>query len=393
MPRPITTRDDETPLGQDVDVLIVGGGVVGCALAYYLARAGVEALLIERDEPNSEASGANAGSLHLQLTAPFFAKTPRDRLIASVSALVPLSLDAVRCWQELARELERDIELKIGGGLMVAETEAQLRLLTEKARIERKAGLEAEILDRVALRAAAPYLSDTLVGAEFCPGEGKVNPLLATLALADGALKAGARLRRLTALVDLKREARGFLALTSRGPIRCRRVINAAGSDAGRIAAMVGARLPVAARAQHMNVTEAIRPLVPHLVQHAGRRLTLKQTASGSIVVGGGLPGRLDPASGRVAVLRESLEGSLGTALSVVPALGRLRLIRAWAGQALITDGNPILGAHPAVAGFYYAVPASSGYTTGPICARLLAELLLGQASAHALRAFSIERL
>ena len=76
----------------------------------------------------------------------------------------------------------------------------------------------------------------------------------------------------------------------------------------------------------------------------------------------------------------------------MVPALGRLRLLRTWAGRALITDGNPILGELPGVAGFYNAVPASSGYTTGPICARLLAELLLGRGSSRNLRDFSIER-
>ncbi len=379
-------------MGQDVDVLIVGGGIVGCALAYYLARARAEVMLIERGEPNCEASGVNAGSLHLQLTAPYFAHSPRDKLKTSVSNLIPLSLEAAQVWRELSRELDRDIELKVSGGLMVAETEKELRLLSEKAKIERKAGLETEILSRSDLRAVAPYLSDRFIGAEHCPGEGKVNPLVATLALASGALKAGVHLRHRTELVDLKRETTGFLAITTQGSIRCRRVVNAAGSFVGRVAGMVGARLPVAARAQHMNVTEPARAFIFHLLQHAGQRLTLKQATNGSVIVGGGLSAQLDNASGRISVLRESLEGSLGTAVGVVPALGKLRLVRAWAGQAVITDGNPILGEHPAVPDFYNAVPASSGYTTGPICARLLADLLLGQRSSSDLRAFSVER-
>ena len=377
-------------MGLDVDVLIVGGGIVGCAVAYYLARAGVEVLLIERDEPNSDASGANAGSLHLQLTSRYFAQTPRDTAKATVAAQIPLSLEAIEVWRELSRELDRDIQLKIGGGLMVAETEAELRLLREKARIERAAGLEAEILSRSDLRAVAPYLSDSVIGAELCPGEGKVNPLVATHALARAAEHGGARLRRRTELRNLTRHKTGFHAVTTQGSVRCRRFVNAAGGRAGQVLGMVGARLPVAARAQHMNVSEPAPAFMPHLVQHAGRRLTVKQAANGNVIVGGGLPARVDGAG--ISVLRESLQRNLGTALGVVPALGGLHLLRTWAGQALITDGNPILGQLPGVAGFYNAVPASSGYTTGPICARLVTEFLLGRQPARDLSAFSIER-
>lgn len=388
----ITTSAYEVPLEQDTDVLIVGGGIVGCALAYYLARACVEVILIERDEPNTEASGANAGSLHLQLTSPFFLQTPREALEALVPDLMQLSLDAADEWRTLALALDPDIELKLGGGLMVAETDKELRLLSEKAKIERKAGLEAEILSRSDLHAVAPYLSERIVGAEFCPGEGKVNPLTATLALASAAQKAGGQLHRQTELVGLKSETNGILAVTTRGSIRCRRVVNAAGSLAGRVADMIGAQLPLEARAQHMNVTEPTRAFIPHLVQHAGRRLTLKQAAGGSVIIGGGLPARMDYPSGRISVLRESLETNLETASSVVPALGQLCLVRAWASKAVITDGIPILGEHPGVAGFYNAVPASSGYTTGPVCARLLADTLIGQRPVRDLRAFSIER-
>ena len=379
-------------MSQDVDVLIVGGGVVGCALAFYLARAGAEVWLIERDEPNSAASGANAGSLHLQLTSSFFMQTPREALEASVPGLMQLSLDAVVEWRALARALDRDIELKIGGGLMVAETEEQLHVLADKARIERAAGLDAEILSGQDLRGVAPYLSDRLVGAEFCPGEGKVNPLAATPALARGAERAGARLCRRTELLDLDPQKSGFRVVTTQGTIRSRRVVNAAGSHAGQVAEMVGSQLPGAARPQHMNATEPARAFIPHLVQHAGRRLTLKQATNGNVIVGGGLLGKADHHSGRTSVLQESLTRSLRTARDVVPALARLRLLRSWAGQALMTDGNPILGELPGVAGFYNAVPASSGYTTGPICARLLAETLIGQRPARDLRAFSIDR-
>ena len=373
-----------------VDILIVGGGVTGCALAYYLARGGGEVLLIERDDLNSGGSGANAGSLHLQLPAPLFTQTPRDRLLRAAAALIPLSVAAAAEWRRLSQELPGDIEFHVGGGLMVAETEGQMALLEDKVRIERSCGLETEVLRGDDVHEVGPYLSPRIIGAAFCPSEGKVNPLAATIALADAAVKAGGCIRR---GVELRRlDARGatFVAETSAGAVQCRLVVDAAGSSAGRIAAMVGAELPVAPRPQNMVVTEAAPAKIPHLVQHIGRRLTLKQASNGRFVIGGGLPGR--PAAGGVAVMRRSLENSLTTAISVVPMIGGLRLLRSWAGEALITDGNPILGEHPPVTGFHYAVPSSSGYTTGPISARLVAEVLLGDRPSDDLRRFSVTR-
>ena len=373
-----------------VDILVVGGGVTGCALAYYLARGGAEVLLIERDDLNSSGSGANAGSLHLQLPAPFFNQTPRDRLLRAAATLIPLSVAAMAEWRRLSQDLGGDIEFHIGGGLMVAETKEQFALLEDKAGLERSCGLETDVLRGDDIQGVAPYLSPRIVGAAFCPSEGRVNPLAATIALAEGAVEAGGCIRRGVELRQLDARGAAFVAETSAGAIRSRLVVDAAGSSAGRIAAMVGAELPVTPRPQNMIVTEAASATIPHLVQHIVRRLTLKQTSNGNIVIGGGLPGR--PTAGGVAVMRESLQTSLTTALSVVPMIGGLRMLRSWAGEALITDGNPILGEHPTVTGFHYAVPSSSGYTTGPISARLLAEFLLGDRPQDDLRRFSIAR-
>lgn len=373
-----------------VDILVVGGGVTGCALTYYLARGGAEVLLIERKDLNSGGSGANAGSLHLQLPAPFFTQTPRDRLLRAAATLIPLSIAAAAEWRRLSQDLRGDFEFHIGGGLMVAETEEQMALLEDKVRIERNCGLETDVLRGDDVHGVAPYLSPRVIGAAFCPSEGKVNPLAATIALAEAAVEAGGRIQRGVELLRLDPRGAAFVAETSKGVIRCRLVVDAAGSAAGRVAAMVGTELPVIPRPQNMLVTEAAPATIPHLVQHIGRRLTLKQTSSGNIVIGGGLPGR--PAAGGVAVMRKSFETSLATALAVVPMIGAIRLLRSWAGEALITDGNPILGEHPPASGFHYAVPSSSGYTTGPISARLLAEVLLGDRPSDDLRRFSIAR-
>ena len=368
----------------------MGGGIAGCALAYYLGRAGTETTLIERRDVNGQASSANAGSLHVQLTAPFFRWRQGD-ITTAVHNLGPLSVEAVRTWQDLAGTLDRDIELKIGGGLMIAETDDELRVLHDKAALERSAGLEVHVLPRDEVRSAAPYLSGTVVGAAFCPIEGKVNPLIATPALALAAARAGCRIQQGTELLALHRAGSGFVAETSRGPLRCHRVVNAAGGAATTVWSMVGLRVPTESRPQHMGVTEPGAALIPHLVQHVARRLTLKQAANGNVIIGGGHPAT-PAATNYTTVLRKSVEQSLWTAAHVVPALSRLQLIRTWAGESLMTDGQPILGPVPGVPGFYNAIPGNSGYTLGPICARLLAEAMTGKTPSLDLDAFSIAR-
>ena len=375
------------------DVLIVGGGIVGCSCAYYLAREGVEVVLIEREHVNSVASGRNAGGLHLQLTSPYIKDEDPARVKASVSSLMPLSMEAVAAWRELSGEVDCEIDLEVAGGLMLAETARHMRTLERKSILERSGGLEVHVLSGAELRALAPYLSDRVVGAEFCPAEGRVNPLLATAAIARGAEAAGARIRCHTELVALlPRPGGGFEAETSRGRVRCNRVINAAGAGSIVVASMVGVRLPGTARPQQMMVTERTGALVHHMIQHADRRLTMKQAANGTIIIGGGWPAAYDEAGEGVRVLRSSIAGNLDVARQVVPALADLRLVRTWTGIGFLTDGNPILGPVPGVPGYVNAVPANGGYTTGPICARLLAEELSGRRPTLDLRPFSIER-
>ena len=168
------------------DTLVVGGGLTGCAAAYELARAGVDVLLIERGSLNSEASGRNAGGFHVQIQfEPFMVEGERWAR-SWAPATIPLLIDAVERWRELPAELGVDLEVKLTGGLLAADTDADLAAVERKAAIERAAGLEVELLTAADLRRVAPYLSPAMSGGLLCPLEGKANPLLATPAQRDG---------------------------------------------------------------------------------------------------------------------------------------------------------------------------------------------------------------
>ncbi|MDP6603738.1 MAG: FAD-binding oxidoreductase [Rhodospirillales bacterium] len=376
----------------DTDVLVVGGGILGCCVAYFLAQEGVDVLVIDRHDVNYQASGSNAGSLHVQMESAR-AKRTDPVYVAAIDRSLAVFAEGVKAWQRLAPTLDRDVELRVGGGLMLAETETELRFLEAKTKRERAQGLAVDVITAAEVRAIAPYLSERVIGAAYCPQEGKINPGIATPSLVRSAERLGARFRRQCELLALSPETGGFTATTRQGTIRCHRVVNAAGSWANAVADMVGIHLPTSRRPLHMNVTEATAPLVGHLIQHASRRLTAKQAEAGNVIIGGAWPASLHAITGEPAVLRATTESNLWVAQQLIPALGHLRLMRTWtAFNITMNDANPILGEVPRVPGFFMAVPANSGYTNGPIYGQLVAEAVRGKDPSFDISGFSIER-
>lgn len=360
------------------DVIVIGGGLAGCATAYYLAKDGVSVTLLERGDLNSLASGSNAGSLHAQIPHEPFVRNG-EAWTRRFAPAIGLLRRSVEMWRGLSDELGVDLDVALNGGLLVAASEQEMRDLERKAAFERQQGLEIEILDRAELRERAPYLSRRLIGGAFCPGEGKANPLAAAPAFATAAGRLGAKVRRGAEVTAIAAETGGFRLETTEGPMQARRVVNAAGSEAGRIAAMVGLKLAVEAHPIQVSVTEPVAPLVPHLVYSAGEKLTLKQTPAGTMLIGGGWPARLD-ARGRPVADPGSLRQNLAVALDVVPALAPIRVVRSWAAIVNGTaDWLPILGEAPGTPGFFVNFFPWMGFTAGPIAARIVASLVQGR--------------
>jgi glycine/D-amino acid oxidase-like deaminating enzyme len=374
------------------EVLIIGGGLAGCATAYYLAREGVEVTLIERYDLNTQASGCNAGSIHAQIAHEPFMSLGED-WARNFAPTIPLMLESIRIWSGLEAELGCDLEVSIGGGILVAETAAQMRDIERKADIERAHGLTIEMLSRDDLRRTAPCISERMVGGAFCPTEGKANPLKVTPAFARAALRHGARILSGTELTALAPDANGYLAQTSRGPIRARRVVNSAGAEAGRISAMLGLTLPIEGHPIQVNVTEPVEPFISHLIYFAGEKLTLKQARNGSLLIGGGWPARRSAVGDRLAVDLDSLRANLRIAQTVVPRLGSVRLLRTW--PAIVNgtaDWKPILGEVPRLPGFFMNMFPWMGFTAGPISALVTAELVMGRKPSMDLQQFSALR-
>jgi sarcosine oxidase, subunit beta len=375
-----------------VETLVIGGGLTGCATAYYLAKQGTDVAVLEQFDLNTQASGNNAGSIHAQIPHDPFVRN--GQAWAEIYApTIPLMIESIRLWTKLRAELGVDLDVATPGGLLVAENDAQMRDIERKTAIERAHGLPVDLLGRDELRSLAPYISERMVGGSFCPIEGKANPLLATPAFAQAAERLGARILRRTKVHDITSNSTGFAVATTAGPLHCSKIINCAGADAGDIARLVGIDLPIERHPIQVNVTESAPPLVHHLVYFAGEKLTLKQTPLGALLIGGGWPSQLDPATGRLSASAASMRANLEVARKVVPSIDGVQLLRTW--PAIVNgtaDWKPIIGEVPRVPGFFLAMFPWMGFTAGPIAARIIAELSRGRDPGFDLSLFSASR-
>ena len=358
------------------DILVIGGGSIGMAAAYYLAKGGAEVMVAERDEAGMAAATANAGSLHAQLLSYDFGYDGMPEDGGPAAHTLKLQHQSIALWQEIARDAGESLGIVIEGGLMVAATPDDMAWLRAKVAMERRIGIESHLIGPNELRALAPHLAPDLLGADWCPAEGRIDALRGTMALATLARRHGATMLRGAEVQSITRDGTAWRVETSKGPITAGRVLNCAGAWGGRIGAMVGLDLPITGTVQQVIVTEPAPRLVNHLVALSRRHLSLKQQDNGGLLIGGGWFGSFDRTDGRSRTLRRNIEGNLWVAARVLPALRGLSIIRSWTGIAPMLDRAPILGEAPGLPGFHNAL-CGVAYTLGPIVGKRAAEELL----------------
>jgi len=383
------------------DVVVVGGGLIGCAAAHYLAGLGQRVIVVEAAQAGGGASGRNAGSLHFQLE--FRLLQFQQQLGEHIAHLVPLTRLAIEQWRGIEQELGEDLELVMHGGIMVAETPEQQATLERKCAFENALGMELELLTGARLRAEAPYLADSVCAALYCADEGHCNPRYLTMAYLRSACARGAQIlseTRVTSMVwcadewVLRLEAAGESGVEAE--LRAGTVLNAAGAWAGDLAQLAGMHLPLFPVGLAMNLSEEAPPFIGHLVQHVGKRLSMKQVREGNVLMGGGwsarLPALSGPGSQHAGSRFSSLRGNLQTAASVVPGVRDLHLLRSWTGVTGVTaDQLPLLGPVPQLPRYFVAA-GGSGFTFGPTYARLISELIATGETAHSIVPFSPAR-
>lgn len=351
------------------DVVVIGGGVIGAASAYYLSRAGKRVTLVERRGLGAEASGANVGLVTMLSAYSLEEREP--------GVLFHLTHGSIEAFATLSDELGVDVEYRREGGVIVAETPEALDALRQVGAAYARAGVPSEMLGPTdVLKCEPAFYSAKILGGIFCPLNGMVNPMILTQAFAQAAGRLGARLLvGVEARVMTVRGGRVAGVVTSAGEIPCEQVVNAAGAWAADIGRTVGLEIPVTPARGQVMVTERVPIFLRKVV--SGMEPMARQTVRGNVVIGS----TLEPVGYNKGVTVQTVGAFAREILPHFPALRNLHVIRVWAGLRPMTpDSAPIIELLPSPEGLCLAVGHSRrGICYGPGTGRLVAELLTGK--------------
>ncbi|HVT66802.1 MAG TPA: FAD-binding oxidoreductase, partial [Trebonia sp.] len=202
---------------------------------------------------------------------------------------------------------------------------------------------------------------------------------LITQAYLDAARRHGAQVRTFCPVTGLRRRGTGWRARLAGSDLDTAAVVNVAGPWASQVAAMAGVALQLTPVAIQMHATVRAPALLPHLVQHIGEGLSVKQVAAGTVLIGGGWPAAPLNLDGRTQSSVASMAGNLAQAVRILPSLARLRLLRTWAGPLAATpDEMPVIGAVPGAPGMLIAA-GTYAFTFAPLWGESLAALVTGE--------------
>lgn len=369
-------------MARTAEVVIVGGGVIGTAIAYYLSRLGVRPLVIEREGLASGTSGACDGFVFLQTKRP--------------GVHLRLARESLRLYEELRETLPRDIEFRRRGGLVLVENEQERRAAETHLRTA-PAELGIRTLDCSEVRTLEPRIGEHVLAATYCPMDAQVNPIALTLAFAEAATERGAKLMLGTKVMGLRRSRRTWTAATSDGDVESACLVIATGVWSGALAKTVGLHLPIRPRKGQILVTEpaprtigrgmlSARYLAAKFDAETGDRdeaartrlgfgLTLEQTESGSFLIGST---REFAGSDRRAS-EEAARVIAEAAIRTIPVLDRICVVRAFAGLRPWTpDGMPFLGEVEDKEGLIVAAGhEGDGIALAPVTGNLIAEQIV----------------
>lgn len=367
-----------TVVARDVDIVIVGGGIVGASCAYFLAERGAEVLLLEAGRIGREASGVNAGGVRQQARA-----LPE----------MPLALESVRLWADLERRLEVPLEYERCGDLRIVENAEDAARLRAVAARERETGLALEWVDGAALRALVPSIAPGVLGGTFCPTGGQANPLRVAAAIGRRARDLGAIVWEGCPVRALARDGEGFALDCAHGRLRASRVVLAAGAWTPIVAEGLGARLPISLFVPQMQATVPLPRVLGTVLLGFTRKLSMKQMRSGAVLVGGGKRGWGDLVTRAKGLAAESMRLGAVDAVDVLPLLGRTETTRTWVGlEGLTSDEMPIIDCLETDRVYVAAGFSGHGFAIGPVVGRLLAEWLLDGTPSMDVSAFRLNR-
>ncbi|WP_063795432.1 glycine oxidase ThiO [Paenibacillus sp. Soil750] len=349
------------------DVIIVGGGVIGTSIAYYLAKRGQSVTLLERSQLGTEASAAAAGMLGAQSE------------MEDTGALFQWARQSRAMFPELSGELREltgiDIGLVREGLLNVALSDVQEEELRAREKLQRAAGEKAQWLSSAEAAAIEPALSAATRGALYLPGDGQVDAPLLAAAFAQAAQVLGTKVQPFAQVQGLlTAQERVIGVLTAAGPLYSDHVVVAAGTWSGQLLGSIGVELPMYPVKGECFSVRTPKPLLKKTLFSPGCYIVPK--AGGRLVVGATVVPNSYDRKVSLSGLAELMERARG----LMPALGDAEWEKAWSGlRPQTADGLPYIGKVPTVEGLYTACGHyRNGILLSPITGRVIADWIVG---------------
>ncbi|HFK1529398.1 TPA: NAD(P)/FAD-dependent oxidoreductase [Bacillus cereus] len=363
------------------DVLIIGGGIIGCSIAYYTSKYGRDVTIIEKGEFVSGTSSRCDGNILAIDKDPGFDSQ--------------MSLVSQKLVTDLSEELEHSFEYRAPGSILVCESDEEMEAAQQWVNRQKKAGLPFRMLDRQDIREESPFFADDLLGGLECATDSTVNPYLLAFSLLSEAQKFGAKAFKQTEVKSMKIETNGsFVVETTNGTFTAKQVVNAAGVWAPKIGQMLNVNIPieprkghiiVASRQQHVGCRKVMefgyliskfggKRKVDALTEKYGVALVFEPTESQNFLIGSSR----EFVGFHMRINNEVIKCIANRAIRFYPKMADMMVIRSYAGLRPWTEDHlPIISRVEHIPNYFIAAGhEGDGISLAAVTGKVIEELL-----------------
>ena len=332
------------------DVLVIGAGIIGSAIAYFLSKEKMKVAVFEKENIGAGASNACGGIVFLQSKNPGIS--------------IKLALESIHILEKLKHEFERDIEYEQKGGLVIINSEIEKKVFSQKVKEHQASGLEVQMLDTEETLKIEPFLSREILGSTYCKLDGSINPIALTLAFAETAIKNGINFYPSTEIENFIYENSRIIGIISNKQEKffADKIVLATGIYSNQLLSKINIQLPIKPRRGQVIVSEPIAPLLNHALlsgrylaaklfpeiledltnplNQMGIGLVFEQAKSGNLLIGS----TREFVGENKETTFQGIEYILKHAISIIPSLEDINIIRTFSGLRPYTiDGLPII--------------------------------------------------
>ncbi len=351
------------------DVIVIGGGIQGCSVAYNLAENNLKVLILEKDYCARHASGVNAGGVR--------------RLGRDLRELELADFSLREYWHKIETFLDDDCEFVKTSQIKIAMSEEAMEFSKNRVAQVKALGFEHEqLIDRITLKSILPDVSDQALGAILVEGDGHANPFKTTVALKQKAIKYGVHVKEGEEVINIKGDdATSWKVTTNEGTYNTKYIVNCAGGWGNRIAKFFDDEIPFSVSCSLLSITSKINPFSIPVIGFQGRTLSLKQFSNGSLMIGGGFKGTYNLDTNKTGVDFSQIAQNVSNASELFEKLRDVKIIRSWGGiEGQCGDKIPTISKSTKFETVFHNFGYSShGFEPAFGSGKIVSQLLLGQ--------------